>query len=58
MVHFLGVLEQKGLDAISEYSRLIAEVIFTQVIQKKPNYHVIIREQQLKLEKGDMPGLT
>ncbi|KAL4455296.1 hypothetical protein ABPG74_012448 [Tetrahymena malaccensis] len=38
MVHFLGILEQKGLDAISEYSRLIAE--------------------QLKLEKGDMPGLA
>lgn len=38
MVQFLGILEQKGLDAISEYSRLIAE--------------------QLKLEKGDIPGLA
>ncbi|CAD8168767.1 unnamed protein product [Paramecium octaurelia] len=25
MVHFLGILEQKGLDAIQEYARLIAE---------------------------------
>lgn len=38
MAHFLGILEQKGLDAISEYARLIAE--------------------QLKLEKGQVPGLT
>lgn len=38
MVYFLGILEQKGLDAISEYARLIAE--------------------QLKLEKGDVPGLA
>lgn len=38
MVHFLGILEKKGLDAIQEYARLIAE--------------------QLKLEKGDVPGLT
>lgn len=37
MVYFLGILEQKGLDAIQEYARLIAE--------------------QLKLEKGDTPGL-
>jgi hypothetical protein len=27
MAHFLGILEQKGLDAISEYARLIAEVL-------------------------------
>jgi hypothetical protein len=26
MVFFLGILEQKGIDAISEYARLIAEV--------------------------------
>lgn len=26
MVHFLGILEKKGLDAIQEYARLIAEV--------------------------------
>lgn len=25
MIYFLGILEQKGIDAISEYSRLIAE---------------------------------
>ena len=27
MTYFLGILEKKGIDAISEYSRLIAEVI-------------------------------
>jgi hypothetical protein len=26
MIYFLGILEQKGIDAISEYARLIAEV--------------------------------
>jgi hypothetical protein len=26
MVYFLGILEQKGIDAIAEYSRLIGEV--------------------------------
>ena len=26
MIYFLGILEEKGIDAISEYARLIAEV--------------------------------
>lgn len=38
MIYFLGILEQKGIDAISDYARLIAE--------------------QLKLEKGDTPGVA
>lgn len=25
MIYFLGILEQKGIDAISDYARLIAE---------------------------------
>lgn len=28
MIYFLGILEQKGIDAISEYAKLIAEVIY------------------------------
>ncbi len=55
MAHFLGILEQKGLDAISEYARLIAEVLnIRDFIFIKIN----LNPQQLKLEKGQVPGLT
>ncbi len=38
MIYFLGKLEEKGIEAISDYAKLIAE--------------------QLKLEKGDQPGVA
>ena len=55
MIFFLGILEQKGIDAISEYARLIAEVIPLIFLVEYRRNNVFF--QQLKLEKGDVGNI-
>ena len=51
MMNFLGVLEQKGLDVISEYARLMAEVGSFIVTE----FHPIRSKSNLKKETKLLP---